>query len=124
MAKQGDVKKLKIRTNLLPCKLNNTELLEYGNELGSVIQDIAAEEDRQISLKQELKARLTTLEAQRTALATKITRKEELRDVEIQPSLNFTAGVYREVRLDTSEVIKERPLTDDERQEKLDLSTK
>ena len=110
---------LKSYVRLMPCKLKDTELLRYGGELGEVIQDIAAEEDNQLGLRQEMKARLAVLEARRTDLATKITRKEELRDVEIQTERDYTAGTYSEIRTDTGEVIKERPLTPEERQEKL-----
>lgn len=112
-----DIRMLKVRTKLLPCKLNDEELLKYGSELGAVIQDVTAEEDQQISLKQDMKARLTSLEAERTALATKITRQEELRNVEVQPAIDFNKGVYREIRVDTGELIFERPVTDEERQE-------
>lgn len=113
------IRKLTIRTKLLPCKLTDEELLKYGGELGAVIQDVTAEEDQQTSLKQDMKARLTSLEAERTALATKITRQEELRNVEVQPAIDFKKGVYQEVRIDTGELIFERPVTDEERQEYL-----
>jgi hypothetical protein len=109
-------KLLKTFSKLLACKLTDEELLRYGGELGSVIQDIAEEEDRQASLKQELKARLAGLEAKRTELATKLVRREELRDVEVQPERNYDANRYYEIRMDTGEIIKERPLSAEERQ--------
>jgi hypothetical protein len=112
---------LKTFSKLLACKLTDDELLRYGGELGSVIQDIAEEEDRQASLKQELKARLAGLEAKRTELATKLVRREELRDVEVQPERNYSASRYYEVRLDTGEVIRERPLSAEERQMGLEI---
>lgn len=120
MAKEK-VKNLNRFTKLLPCKLTNDELLNYGNELGSIIQDITTEEDRQVGLKQELKARLAGLESRRTGLATKVTRKEEVRDVEVEVELDFVNDMYREIRLDTGEVITERPITELERQESMDL---
>ena len=107
---------LKPYTKLLACKLTDDELLRYGGELGSVIQDIAEEEERQASLKQELKARLAGLEDKRTELATKLVRREELRDVDVQPERNYAAGRYYEIRMDNGEIIKERSLTAEERQ--------
>ena len=115
------MKTLKPITKFLPCKLTDQELLDYGAELGSTIQDISAEEARQTSMKTELKARMTALEAKSAELSTKITRQEELRDVKVEPRLDFKAGIYREVRTDTGEVIRERPITDDERQEELEI---
>ncbi len=119
-----EIRKLTIRTSLLSCKLSDEELLKYGNDLGVVVQDIKTEEDRQTSLKQDLKARLTSLEADRAVLASKITRKEEFRAVEVQPAINFKEGVYREIRIDTGELLFERPVTEDERQEYLKLDDK
>lgn len=117
----AQTERLKTFSKLLACKLTDEELLRYGGELGSVIQDIAEEEERQASLKQELKARLAGLEAKRTELATKIVRREELRDVEVQPERNYDASRYYEIRIDTGEVIKERPLSAEERQLGLEI---
>jgi hypothetical protein len=116
-----EIKVQKKFTKLLPCKLTHDELLQYGNDLGSVIQDMQTEEDKQTSLKTELKARLATLESQKTELATKITRKEELRDIEVESRLNFASGTYQEIRLDTDEIVSERPLLPEEQQENIDL---
>lgn len=116
------IKNLKTITKLLPCKLTDEELLGYGNDLATVIQDMATEEDRQVSLKQELKARLTDLESRRSVLSNKITRKEEVRDVEVEPSLDFDIGAYRETRTDTGEMIFERPINEHEQQEQIELT--
>ena len=116
MQDSANVEYLKPFSKLLPCKLSNEELLERGQQLGAVTQDIADEEARQVSIKQELKARLTELESQRMQLATQITRREEMREVEIVPERDYTLAKYYEIRQDTGEVVKERPLTPEERQ--------
>jgi hypothetical protein len=103
----------------LSCELSQEELLEAGSQLASTIQDIAAEEDEQASVKSEMKARLTELEAKRTQLAIKVQRKQEWRTIEVQRELDFEEGMYREIRTDTGDVIFEREITDEERQEKL-----
>jgi hypothetical protein len=113
------IRKLRETTEALPCQLTNDELLAYGNDLGATIQDIAAEEDRQASIKVEMKSRMTKLEAIRTELASKITRREEYRDVKVEVILDFGDDKYKKVRLDTGEVIFERPINDEERQESL-----
>lgn len=113
------IRKLRETTELLPCRLTNEELLVYGNDLGATIQDIAAEVDRQESVKREMKSRMSKLEATRTELASKITRKEEYRDIKVEIILDFEADKYKKIRLDTGEVTFERPINDEERQESL-----
>jgi len=122
MSKKKDNSKiirLKEYTELLPCVLTEAELLTFGEELGSVIQDMATEEDRQTSMKQELKARITKLESERTILATKITRKEELRDVSVEAQKDFHSNTHKVIRLDTGELVRERQLHPDEYQEEM-----
>lgn len=110
-------------TKWLPCELTKSELLAYGSELGTVTQDIKTEEDRHTSIKQELKATITQLESQRTILASKITRKEEHRDIEVDCKLDFGRDLYVETRTDTGEEILTRPIRDDERQEAMEFKT-
>lgn len=118
---KSDIRRLRKFTELLPCQLTDPELLDYGNKLAMANQDIAAEEDRQTGLKQDMKSRLGKLEAERSGLSIKIARKEELREIEVESLLDFKADVYKEIRLDNAEVIKERPITEDERQEHLGI---
>lgn len=116
------IRKLKTITKLLPCKLTEIELLNYGNELALTVQNIGTEEERQASLKQELKARLTALESKRSEIASKVARKEEYRDVEVEPMLDFLTEHYKEIRTDTGELVYERPINEHERQEQMDLA--
>lgn len=115
------IKVLKVINKSLPCKLTNDELLVYGSELASTVQDIKSEEDRQVSVKQEMKARITKLESERTILSSKIGRKEEDRDVDVEPCYDYNKNMYIERRLDTDEIIFERALFDDERQEEMNI---
>ena len=100
----------------LDCDLTDKEVLAYGRELASVNQEVAAEEDRQNSLKQELKARIAGLEARRTEVSAKVNRGKEVREVMIEVQANFKTGMATEVRNDTGEVYRERPLRDDAKQ--------
>lgn len=122
--KQGSIRKLEPRTRLLRCKLTRDELLKYGGELAQARQDIVTEEALQASMKSELKARTIALEAKSLELSTKIARGEELRDVKVEPRLDFKAGTYYEIRPDTGEKISQRPITHDERQENLEFEKK
>jgi hypothetical protein len=108
---------LSTRTRLLPCKLTEPELLNYGQLMAQATQDIENEEGRQTSLKQELKARMTQLQATQSLLATKIARREETREVKVEAFLDLEKEEIYEVRQDTAEEISRRPVTDEERQE-------
>lgn len=117
VTKRESVRKLEPRTKLLRCKLTRDELIRFGGELAQSLQDIVTEAALQASMKQSMKAALASLEAKSSELSTKVARGEELRDVEIEPRLDFITGKYYEIRDDTGEKINVRPITDDERQE-------
>jgi hypothetical protein len=69
-----------------------------------------------------MKARLTELDAKRTQVSLRISRKSEERSVEVEAIQDFKRGKYFETRLDTGEVIFERPLYDSELQANLELA--
>ncbi len=107
----------------LDCELTEKQVLGYGRELAQINQEIAAEEDRQTSLKQELKARIAGLEARRTEISAKVNRGKELREVQIEVMADFKAGTATEIRTDTGEVLRERPLREEEKQPGLPAGT-
>jgi len=96
----------------LDCDLTEKEILAYGRELAQINQEIASEEDRQSSLKQELKARIAGIEARRTEISAKVNRGKELREVQIEVTADFKTDMATEIRMDTGEVYRERPLRD------------
>jgi len=106
-------------TTTLDCELKDTEILAYGRELAQVTSEAESEESRQASVKKEMAARLAGLEARRTEISAKVNRGRELRDVQVEVSADFKAGTATETRLDTGEIIRERPLRDEEKQAKL-----
>jgi hypothetical protein len=112
---------LKRVTRNLPCKLSDTELLQKADELSVVVQEISAEEDRQVDVKAQMKARLTELDARKTRLAITIGRKEEYRDTDVALMGDIQAGTVSAIRADTGEVIETRPMTEDEKQRALPL---
>ena len=106
-------------TMVLACRLTDGELQEAGNDLASVVQDIAGEADRQADIKAQMKARLMELTAKQTVLAIMVSRREQHRDVEVTIATDYNAGVEIRTRTDTGEVISTRALRDDERQPRL-----
>lgn len=118
-ATTDDLRLLPMTTKMLACALTPAELQEYGQELANVIENKATEEVRQENFKKEMKATLSGLDAEIAVLSSKIRQREERRDVQVQPEMDFKKSIYRETRTDTGAIITERPLTEDERQEAL-----
>ena len=122
MPKKADkLKLLPVQTQMLTCQLTEDEIRQRGQQLARVLDDISTERARQTSFKTEMKATIAGLESRSAALSSQIRRGEELRDVQVQPELDFGENVYRERRTDTDEIINERAIQEDERQEHLDL---
>ena len=107
------------RIEHLPVELTDAELQARGDQLAGVIEDIGAEEERQRDERTAAKARIAALESRRTLLCLQIRRGEENRPVEVECRTDHEAGTYSRVRLDTGEVLSERPLSGEERQEGL-----
>lgn len=103
----------------LDCILTDVELLKYGRELSSVISAIATEEANQASVKKEMASKIAGLEAKASEISAKVNRGKELREVRVEVMADFTTGMATEIRTDTGEVYRERPLRDEERQPKL-----
>jgi hypothetical protein len=117
--KTDDVRLLPVITKQLACRLTPEELQAYGEQLANTIDEMSNEEARQEGFKKEMKSTLANLQATMTILSSKIRQREERRDVQVQPEMNFKKGVYREIRTDTGDLINERPLSEEERQEAL-----
>lgn len=105
----------------LPVRLTEEELLKKGSQLAATVQDIAAEEGRQVDLKAAMKAKLAEIDARRTQLAIAVSRKEEARDVEVDVWHHYDRGVVVDVRRDTGEIVNTRVMSTAERQPSLPL---
>jgi len=106
---------LKEENRLLPVQLTETEVRNAANDLANICQEIDTEISRQKFIKDQLKARITELEARRSGLALKVTRKEEDREVSVVVEMDGD-GKVTGVRTDTGEIIEKRDATALERQ--------
>jgi hypothetical protein len=106
---------LKEESRLLPVQLTETEVRNAANDLANICQEIDTEISRQKFIKDQLKARITELEARRSGLALKVTRKEEYREVSVVVEMDGD-GKVTGVRTDTGEIIEKRDATALERQ--------
>jgi len=103
----------------LPCRLTHDELLERGDELARVQEEIMNAEARAAEIKQNLKSEMAALESRRGILAMAVRRREELRDVQCHVVLDYDRRTVAVVRSDTFEVVDSRPATTDELQQVL-----
>src|SRR5688500_2619351 len=87
----------------LPCALTRDELLDRADELSSVVQQIAVEEDRASNIKSQLKATMAELEARSSKLAAIVRSREEYRDIECRETIDATRGIVTVWRDDTGE---------------------
>lgn len=115
----ADERLVKTETRSLPVKLTDHELRERGDALAAVIQDLNAEENRQVDLKTQMKARLTELDAKQTQLAITISRREEYRDVACDVFHDYDKLRVETVRRDTGETVHTRGMTQEEMQRPL-----
>lgn len=119
----GDMLRLvRTETRFLPVKLDADELRDRGDKLAAVIQDLNAEENRQVDVKAQMKARLAELDSKKTQLAIVISRREENRDVAVDLFHDFDRLVIYTVRRDTGEELSTRRMTEEERQQPLPIS--
>jgi len=109
---------------LLSVSLTEKELLDCGDRMSALLEDLGNEKRDQTNVKAEMKARATQMEAEIAGLATKIQRKAELRNVECESQIDFDKELYQEIRLDTGKVFFERAINEEERQERFDLIRK
>ncbi len=110
-------------TERLPVKLTEDELLDFGQRLAQVESDASTHAAHADSVKKELKAKETALDAERSRLAGIVRSKHEPRDIDCHLIGYFETNRVNTIRLDTGEVVpgSERAMNLAERQESLEL---
>lgn len=114
------MRKLKDRTEHVAVKLTVAEQVRRGQELGSTLEDISAENGRHEMLKREMKSAMAALEAKRDRLTLIVTRGEDTREVAVQDMADDVREKVVTMVVETGEIISERPIRPEERQ--LELS--
>ena len=115
--KKNDQIKVTITSMRLPVKLNDDELLARGRQLvENMRKTAAAEEAREVENKKR-KSEIELLEEVTARLGGSISSGSEEREVECEMRKDYIHGSVTTVRSDTGEVVDERVMTADERQE-------
>jgi hypothetical protein len=103
-------------TKSLACKLTEAEVLQYGRDMAQEHAEYNRIEGEMKSVQKEYKAKLEEKEANISKLSGRVHSGIEARDVACTETKNWTAGTVYTVRLDTMEVIEDRPMREDEKQ--------
>jgi hypothetical protein len=104
-------------TRSLKCKLTPEEVAARGQELANQIGDRHQVELEKKAEADKFKAQIQEIDSRCTELATEIRDKAEWREGEVVAERDGDQMVL--IRLDTGEVIQQRPLKDSERQVKM-----
>lgn len=103
----------------LPCKLSDTERLEFADLLAQANQGVESAEANKKSMLAQMTSEVKLAQARREKLTNIVSTGTEYRDVTVEEKLDYEAGKYIKTRTDTGEVIIERRMTDKEKQTSL-----
>lgn len=119
--KEHPVKVVNGRTKNLSVPLTDKEKGAKGDVVAHLVHKILAKKEEKKNQGAQLKSEIDELESELKRVSLEISTGVVYRDVPIREEHNYRLGTYREVRLDTDQVINERPLTAAERQPELPL---
>jgi hypothetical protein len=96
--------------------LDDDELIEIGSEIAELDNNINEYELEKKRVNAELGGKIKVLQTEMKQKCAIIRDKKETRVAQCVPTPDYEEGVMRFVSIDTGEMIKERPLTNEERQ--------
>lgn len=112
-------------TELMPVRLSDMELLVAGAKLAEAEREARDQEKSAQTIKADLNAKKKAADEKLADLAAIVRNKSESRQTLVQVEMDPKDGRYCwEIRTDTGEVIRRRPLQDNERQRTLPLDDK
>ena len=108
----------------LSCQLTSEELTAAADAMAQGLDDREALEGELATIKAQYKGKLEQCEANINAKKRLVRDKREIRAVEVEIVTDLTDCTLQVTRLDTSEIIEDRPLTGDEKQLKITFEDK
>ena len=112
---------IKLTTDELKVPLTNDELLKFGDDLAQAQHRFTGLDNEKKDMVSNYKAKLTSCEATISLLSNLLIQKYELRDVECERREDYDQGIITLIRLDTKEVVWQRPMSKNETQRELSL---
>jgi len=119
MAKKTPVIEIKKDRRFLMTKLTADEVAAAADDVARYLDDLTGLEAELTTVKSQFKARIEQCEANIAAKARLVREKKEIRPVDVEERYDMTECTLTVVRLDTGELIEERPLTGNEKQMKI-----
>lgn len=105
---------------LLECKLTDAELKAAGKELADALNKKAQVENQLETFKAQKKAEMSAMDAGIARNTVLVNSEKEFRSIECRVEFDFgRKGVKSFFRLDTGELVKTEPITNEERQSML-----
>ena len=103
----------------LKCELTEEEIKELGAGLARKYSEITDLEDQKKALASDFKSQIDSATALASTMARKIQNGYEFRNVDCEIRKDYIDTTVRLIRLDTGEIVKERPMEPNELQGKL-----
>ena len=103
----------------LKCLLTEKEKTELSGKIAKAISDRTSAEAKLKEVSASIKAQIAQLDAEISEKALQINNGYEYRNIECRMDKDYRLGSVTITRLDTGEVIRERPMTAEERQMEL-----
>jgi len=94
----------------LRCKLTDEEKMRYAEEMADAQQTVVDLKSDEASFKTTLKGKMTKAEGTISSRAELVRTGFEHRDVKVEEILDYETERFKATRLDTEEVIEERPM--------------
>jgi hypothetical protein len=105
----------------LECLLTDQEKQICGKDIAEALSKKRGLEDRLKSISTQIKAEITSFDAQINVLSEKINTGREFREVKCEIVCDYENGTKRTVRTDTWEIIKETGIPYEDLQGELEL---
>jgi hypothetical protein len=115
----GDEPNTERSTMVLSCKLTGSEVASYADQAANLALVRDQKEEARVQAQKDAKAAIDELDGSISAFLRKVRDKSETREVVVETVFGFSENAVRVVRLDSGEVVSERAMTYDERQEQL-----
>jgi hypothetical protein len=95
------------------------ERRDLATELAQKVSDQQIAEDEKKAIMSDLKSKIDSLAAQSNSLATRLNSGYEMRHIKCEVIKDFKNGRVQHMRTDTGEIVRDRKMTDEDRQLKV-----
>jgi hypothetical protein len=108
----------------LKVTFSEEEKTGMGSELARLIREKAEVEEQLKSVATDLRGQIMALGGKINTFAEKIRSGYEMANVSCTVKKDYKKGIVKTFRNDTGELVKERPMSDEEKQMKMELKEK